>query len=211
MNGIVHPCTHPEGRPAPETEQEMMVEVFRYTERVVNMARPRKVLMMAIDGVAPRAKMNQQRSRRFRSAQEAQEKEIERQEAIKMYEAMGNPVSEETKNKKAWDSNAITPGTPFMDLLSKSLKYWVAMKLSTDPGWKDVSLHLPVTANKPAQGHHLGRIGPRRGRAQDCRLDPPPALAPDLERQHQPRHVWLGCRPHHAGLSHPRAQLPHSS
>jgi 5'-3' exoribonuclease 2 len=48
MNGIVHPCTHPEGRDAPETEEEMMVEIFKYTERVVNMARPRKVLMMAI-------------------------------------------------------------------------------------------------------------------------------------------------------------------
>jgi len=48
MNGIVHPCTHPEGKPAPETEEEMMAEVFKYTERVVNMARPRKVLMMAI-------------------------------------------------------------------------------------------------------------------------------------------------------------------
>ena len=48
MNGIVHPCTHPEGKPAPETEEEMMVEIFKYTERVVNMARPRKVLMMAI-------------------------------------------------------------------------------------------------------------------------------------------------------------------
>ncbi len=48
MNGIVHPCTHPEGKPAPETEEDMMVEIFSYTERVVNMARPRKVLMMAI-------------------------------------------------------------------------------------------------------------------------------------------------------------------
>jgi hypothetical protein len=48
MNGIVHPCTHPEGKPAPETEEDMMVEIFNYTERVVNMARPRKVLMMAI-------------------------------------------------------------------------------------------------------------------------------------------------------------------
>lgn len=143
MNGIVHPCTHPEGRPAPETEEEMMVEVFRYTERVVNMARPRKVLMMAIDGVAPRAKMNQQRSRRFRSAQEAADKEEERQEGIRMFEAMGQTVSEETKNKKGWDSNAITPGTPFMDLLSKSLKYWVSQKLTNDPGWKDVSVeHL---------------------------------------------------------------------
>jgi 5'-3' exoribonuclease 2 len=54
--------------------------------------------------------MNQQRSRRFRAAQEAHDKEIERQEAIKMFEAMGHPVSEETRGKKSWDSNAITPG-----------------------------------------------------------------------------------------------------
>jgi 5'-3' exoribonuclease 2 len=48
MNGIVHPCSHPEDRPAPETEEEMMLEIFKYTERVVNMVRPRKLLMIAV-------------------------------------------------------------------------------------------------------------------------------------------------------------------
>ena len=48
MNGIVHPCSHPEDRPPPETEEDMMVAIFEYTERVVNMVRPRKLLMIAV-------------------------------------------------------------------------------------------------------------------------------------------------------------------
>ena len=52
MNGIVHPCSHPEDRPPPANEEEMMIAVFEYTERVVNMVRPRKLLMIAVDGVA---------------------------------------------------------------------------------------------------------------------------------------------------------------
>ncbi|KAG6868464.1 hypothetical protein C0993_002439 [Termitomyces sp. T159_Od127] len=153
MNGIVHPCTHPEGKPAPETEEEMMVEIFKYTERVVNMIRPRRLLFMAIDGVAPRAKMNQQRSRRFRSSQEAKEKEEARKESVALWEAMGKEVSEEEKNKVSWDSNAITPGTPFMTLLASSLRYWVVQKLNTDPGWKTMQVIIS-DAGVPGEGEH---------------------------------------------------------
>jgi 5'-3' exoribonuclease 2 len=48
MNGIIHPCCHPEDKPAPDTEIEMMYEICKYMERLINMVRPRKVLYMAI-------------------------------------------------------------------------------------------------------------------------------------------------------------------
>lgn len=153
MNGIVHPCTHPEGRAPPATEQEMMVEVFRYTERVLMIARPRKVLMIALDGVAPRAKMNQQRSRRFRSAQDAKLAEEERQRQLAEAEARGETIDAAIKGKKAWDTNVITPGTPFMDYLAEALRYWVAYKLNTDPGWKDVNVIIS-DASVPGEGEH---------------------------------------------------------
>ncbi|KAL9565336.1 hypothetical protein ACKAV7_010425 [Fusarium commune] len=157
MNGIVHPCSHPEDRPAPKDEEEMMMEVFRYTDRVVNMVRPRKILMIAVDGVAPRAKMNQQRSRRFRSAQEAQEKEKDKQELIKLLKQQngGNLTaeSEETVLKKAFDSNSITPGTPFMDILALSLRYWCQYKLNTDPGWAKLKIIIS-DATVPGEGEH---------------------------------------------------------
>lgn len=71
MNGLIHPCTHPTDRPAPESEEEMILEVLRYTERLLLMAKPRNLIYMAIDGVAPKAKLNQQRARRFKTAQES--------------------------------------------------------------------------------------------------------------------------------------------
>jgi 5'-3' exoribonuclease 2 len=52
--------------------------------------------------------------------------------------AMGKELSEEEETKEAWDSNAITPGTPFMDLLASSLRYWIVRKVNTEPGWKNV-------------------------------------------------------------------------
>lgn len=95
--------------------------------------------------------MNQQRSRRFRSAQEAKEKDEDKAALIKLLQSKRGGVLDEnltrSMERKAWDSNAITPGTPFMDILAASLRYWVAYKLNTDPAWAKVKYALVSLAS----------------------------------------------------------------
>ncbi|EXJ67856.1 protein Xni [Cladophialophora psammophila CBS 110553] len=160
FNGIVHPCSHPENKPPPANESEMMLEIFKYTDRVVNMVRPRRLLMIAIDGVAPRAKMNQQRARRFRSARdakEADEKKAEFQTLLRQQQRdRDEDEEEETVDdviKKTWDSNVITPGTPFMFILAQSIRYWVQWKLNTDPAWAQLKVIIS-DASVPGEGEH---------------------------------------------------------
>lgn len=89
--------------------------------------------------------MNQQRSRRFRSAQEAKQKDEENAEFAKMLKSQNGGVHEladTMAQKKTWDSNAITPGTPFMGILAASLRYWAAYKVNTDPAWEKVCTPL---------------------------------------------------------------------
>jgi len=121
MNGIIHPCSHPESGPQPSTEAEMFQNIASYLDRLLNVVRPRSLLYLAIDGVAPRAKMNQQRSRRFRAAQEMREQgEVQKQVREDM-QARGEQVPPE-KGGGAWDSNVITPGTAFMLKLQRQIE-----------------------------------------------------------------------------------------
>ena len=141
MNGIIHPCVHPEGRPAPETVEEMYSLIFAYIDRLFAVVRPRKLLFMAIDGPAPRAKMNQQRSRRFKAAKERAEKAA----ADKALRAEMRAAGHEPPPEKAhgsFDSNVITPGTEFMGNLAQWLQYYIQLRVSTSAAWKGIKVIL---------------------------------------------------------------------
>ncbi|GET87674.1 5'-3' exonuclease, putative [Leishmania tarentolae] len=70
LNGLIHPCCHDEHDPsvASRTHEEKLRSICLAIETLVVTVRPRHVLYIAIDGVVPRAKMNQQRARRYMSA-----------------------------------------------------------------------------------------------------------------------------------------------
>ncbi|KAL8953774.1 MAG: hypothetical protein Q9222_000391 [Ikaeria aurantiellina] len=144
MNGIIHNCTHSESD-SPTfrmTEDKMFIRIFNYIEHLYGKIRPKQLFFMAIDGVAPRAKMNQQRARRFRTALDA---ELAKEKAIR--EGAQMPAED------AFDSNCITPGTEFMAKLTKQLKYFINKKISEDADWQGVDIVLSGH-EVPGEGEH---------------------------------------------------------
>jgi len=141
-----------DARPAHFPAAQMFLLIFEYIDRIFSVIRPRKLLYMAIDGPAPRAKMNQQRSRRFKAAKERAEKAAVEAELDAELRANGcePPAADEGGS---FDSNVITPGTAFMGRLAKWLQYYTQSRIHTCPAWANIKVILS-DATVPGEGEH---------------------------------------------------------
>ena len=94
-----------------EYEEKIYLEVCKKLEEYINIVQPQTNVYIAFDGVAPVAKLKQQKTRRYKS------------KFIKYIETY---IKKETDtegdknadNKPIWDQAAITPGTNFMNQLT---------------------------------------------------------------------------------------------
>jgi 5'-3' exonuclease len=113
-----------------KTQLRVFEDVCMNIESLLVLVKPNKRLILCIDGPAPLSKQNQQRQRRFRSANEKD----------------GNELNN-------FDSNCITPGTKFMDSLSEYIDWYIRKSVSDNPSWREIEV---VFSNEksPGEGEH---------------------------------------------------------
>jgi 5'-3' exonuclease len=85
-------------------EELMIKRILQYIEYIIKFVQPSELIYIAVDGVAPVAKINQQRKRRYKSVID-----------IKYSEQL-NEKYKLNKNTQ-WSNIVITPGTNFMNKL----------------------------------------------------------------------------------------------
>lgn len=107
-----------------ELEELLYKEVAIQIEYYLNFCKPQKRLIMCVDGPAPLSKQNQQRQRRFRSA------------------------SEQTENTR-FDSTCISPGTKFMNNLTKYINWYIKKRITESLEWKKIEI---IFSNEKVEG-----------------------------------------------------------
>jgi 5'-3' exonuclease len=85
-----------------KSHNKIISNVIKKIEEYIILIKPSSSIYIAFDGIAPFAKLDQQRERRYKS----------------WFNSLSNIAPEENK----FDTNQITPGTLFMKILNKSIK-----------------------------------------------------------------------------------------
>ena len=107
-------------------------DVIKRLDEYIAFINPSNTIFIAFDGVAPFAKMEQQRTRRYKSA------------------FINNIQFNSTSNKFTWNTSAITPGTMFMDKLTKHINYYFK---NAEPKYR-VRTIITSCSDIPGEGEH---------------------------------------------------------
>ena len=100
-----------------QLQKEVFIEVCNNIDNIFYTVNPTKRLILCVDGSAPACKMNQQRQRRFKKSEESA-----------------------TTDEVIFNSHSITPGTIFMDNLSKYIDWYIKKQISENPLWRDIEV-----------------------------------------------------------------------
>lgn len=123
LNGLIHPAARSS---VGQSYEEISDAVILKLDALLHTVEIHD-LFIAVDGVAPAAKMQQQRARRYKSSDERK----------KMQELAVKYARDGVSNV---DYNMISPGTEFMDLLDQKLMKYILTLTLTYPviyqGWK---------------------------------------------------------------------------
>lgn len=117
-----------------DIEEKMLDQIEEYIDYLVDTVQPQELLYIAVDGVAPCAKIKHQRMRRFKSIKyKSQINSIKRKHGVDY--------------GKRWDNAAITPGTEFMMKITKRMEHIV------DTKYKNIKV-IFSSGSIPGEGEH---------------------------------------------------------
>ena len=139
LNGLIHPaCSNVKKNTniqKSEIEKQVMNETRLEITKVIELVKPSNYINLSVDGVAPFAKMNQQRGRRYKSFYMNKKTQI-----------LNKKFNIESLE---WDTNMISPGTPFMNNLMLNLDEFTNILKRK----YKVDIHLS-SSNEPGEGEH---------------------------------------------------------
>ena len=130
--------TYDKGKSA-EYEKELIRMVCSKIDYYVSVLNPQSRVFIAFDGVAPVAKLSQQRDRRYKS----------------WYTAQIQRDIEGAGYKEAWNTSAITPGTNFMRRLNEEVVEYFDKKMHNNSNKGGSTLEYIISSSsEPGEGEH---------------------------------------------------------
>ena len=116
-NSIIYDAVHNKDTVTEKLdEKKLIASVCDKLVYYIQLIEPSKRVFIAFDGIAPIAKLNQQRNRRYMSLLQ-QQLEDEKEANAAAANASNKNNKEVKKKPEAWNTSAITPGTEFMKQL----------------------------------------------------------------------------------------------